>query len=65
MPFMTYGRNVLDESSGHEAVALHAYYMWLAAGQPEGRDSEFWLAAEEELKARLRIESLAAAMSIA
>ncbi len=25
-----------------------AYYMWLEAGCPEGRDVEFWLAAEEQ-----------------
>jgi hypothetical protein len=64
MPFMTYERRVVNESSGHEAVALHAYFKWLAADQPEGRDLEFWLAAEEEQKVRLNMESFVAAMSI-
>ena len=32
-----------------EAVAVAAYYHWLEAGQPCGRDQEFWLRAEAQL----------------
>lgn len=29
-------------------VELSAYYKWEEAGRPDGRDLEFWLAAEKE-----------------
>jgi hypothetical protein len=29
-----------------EAIRLIAYHLWLAEGQPEGRDQEHWLKAE-------------------
>ena len=64
MPFMTCGRNMQNESCEHEAVALRAYFKWIAAAQPEGRELEFWLSAEQEQKQRMATESLAAAMSI-
>ncbi|HEX2653770.1 MAG TPA: DUF2934 domain-containing protein [Xanthobacteraceae bacterium] len=35
-------------------IALRAYQLWDAAGRPEGRSDEFYLAAEQEL--RLMIE---------
>lgn len=31
-------------------IATAAYYHWLKAGQPGGRDLEFWVKAEMELK---------------
>src|SRR5512137_745053 len=34
----------------HEVVAEAAYYHWLKAGQPSGRDQEFWLKAEAQLR---------------
>ena len=61
MPFMTCGRNVPNESYEHEAIALQAYFKWLAADRPEGRALEFWLAAEQEQKAWRPLESHAAA----
>lgn len=32
------------------AIATEAYCQWIAAGQPAGRDQEFWLKAEAALK---------------
>ena len=29
-----------------EAISARAYFLWEAAGRPEGCDEEFWLAAE-------------------
>lgn len=31
------------------AIAEAAFYLWLAEGQPHGRDQEFWLRAEKTL----------------
>lgn len=30
-------------------IAARAYRLWEAAGMPEGKDEEFWRAAEQEL----------------
>jgi hypothetical protein len=48
MPFATYGRNVTNHRYRHERISQRAFFNWLSAGQPVGRDLEFWLAAEEE-----------------
>jgi hypothetical protein len=32
-------------------IRSHAYQLWEKAGRPEGRDAEFWHAAEVELNA--------------
>jgi hypothetical protein len=34
-----------------EAIAFHAYYLWLARGQPVGTDWDDWLEAERQLAA--------------
>jgi len=34
----------------HEMIALKAYFTWQQAGCPDGREQEFWFAAEEELQ---------------
>jgi hypothetical protein len=34
----------------HEAIALAAYYLWLAEGRTHGRDREHWLRALEQLR---------------
>lgn len=34
-----------------DRIRARAHLLWDAAGRPEGRDEEFWLAAEAELKA--------------
>ena len=41
-----------SRTSSHtpEAIATAAYYHWINAGKPAGRDQEFWLKAETELK---------------
>jgi hypothetical protein len=33
----------------HEEIAARARTIWEQAGQPDGRDTEFWLQAEREL----------------
>ena len=50
-------------SSIGEAVRRRAYELWEQAGQPEGRNEEFWFAAIAELEGRLptleeRVEAL-------
>jgi hypothetical protein len=37
---------------GHEAVAQRAKQIWEIEGRQAGRDLEYWLRAERELKAR-------------
>jgi hypothetical protein len=32
-----------------QEIAARAYRLWEAAGMPEGKDEEFWRAAEREL----------------
>ncbi|MCC6348615.1 MAG: DUF2934 domain-containing protein [Candidatus Eisenbacteria bacterium] len=39
----------------HEAVAVRAYALFEASGRPPGRDQEFWLEAERQLLAELRV----------
>ncbi len=33
----------------HDDVRERAYQLWLEAGEPEGREQEFWYQAEREL----------------
>ena len=33
-----------------EQIAARAYTLWESAGYPDGRDQEFWFAAESELR---------------
>ena len=33
-----------------EDIRTRAYDLWKQAGEPEGRDEEFWLLAEQELR---------------
>jgi hypothetical protein len=44
---------IIEEDSmhtmDHEKVRDRAYQLWDRAGQPEGRDQEFWFDAEREL----------------
>lgn len=37
-----------------ETIATEAYYHWLNAGQPTGRDQEFWLTAEAALRSQFQ-----------
>lgn len=37
----------------HEAIARRAFELYAASGYPHGRDVEFWLEAERELKGEL------------
>jgi len=36
------------------AVAELAYRKWIEAGKPEGRDMDFWLLAEKELRKKIK-----------
>lgn len=38
-----------DADQVAEQIAARAYALWEAQGRPEGRDQEFWFAAEQEL----------------
>ncbi len=38
-------------SPSSETIALHAYHLWLARGQPVGTDWDDWLEAERQLAA--------------
>lgn len=46
-----------------EQVAHEAYLLWLGEGQPEGKDMEHWLVAEQIVRSRLSL--LAAAVHTA
>ena len=35
--------------TSHEAISRRAYELWQEAGGPTGRETEFWLEAEQEL----------------
>ena len=35
----------------HEVISQRAHRIWEIAGKPEGRDTELWLQAENELRA--------------
>lgn len=35
----------------HEVISQRAHQIWELAGKPEGRDTELWLQAENELRA--------------
>jgi len=40
-----------DQRPSSEQIAIHAYYLWLARGQPVGTDRDDWLEAERRLAA--------------
>jgi hypothetical protein len=42
-------RKDYDEADKRQMVREMSYYKWLAAGSPEGREQEFWFAAEKEI----------------
>jgi hypothetical protein len=44
--------------SDDEDIRTRAYDLWRQAGEPEGRDIEFWLLAEQELRNENRSSSL-------
>lgn len=37
-------------TASSDAIATAAYYHWINAGRPAGRDQEFWLQAEAEIR---------------
>ena len=41
-----------EEMERRRSIRERAHAMWVEHGRPEGRDVEFWLAAERELKTR-------------
>ena len=42
-----------------EQIAERAYALWEANGRPDGRDQDFWYAAETELRDQGEIKQLA------
>jgi hypothetical protein len=46
-----------------DEIAQRAYELWAAAGQPIGRDVEYWLQAETELRSRRQGPSAKASFS--
>ena len=40
-----------DRRPSSEQIAIHAYHLWLARGQPVGTDWDDWLEAERQLAA--------------
>ena len=44
----------------HNEISCLAFQLWEKAGNPEGRDLEFWLAAETQLLALQRPEAVKA-----
>ena len=40
-----------DPRPSSEQIAIHAYHLWLARGQPVGTDWDDWLEAERQLAA--------------
>lgn len=39
-----------DPAPTHEAIAVRAFELYAASGSPHGRDVEFWLEAERQLR---------------
>ena len=48
MPHPSYERHSTIDSERHTSIAERAYFKWLTHGKPNGRDLEFWLAAERD-----------------
>lgn len=42
--------NTPHATTATDAIATEAFYQWLQAGKPAGRDQEFWLKAEARLR---------------
>lgn len=43
-------KNASDSTLTHDDISARARQLWENAGQPTGRDEEFWLQAERELQ---------------
>lgn len=55
-PVMTKSiRNYVEPT--HDEIATYAYYLWEAEGRPPGRDVDYWLQAEAQMKAHRQIEA--------
>jgi hypothetical protein len=44
----------------HDEIAQHARDLWSEAGQPQGRDAEFWLEAEHRLLSARQVPDVSA-----
>lgn len=42
--------NTTHAPTSTDVIAAEAFYQWLQAGKPDGRDQEFWLKAEARLR---------------
>jgi hypothetical protein len=45
------------------AISVRAYHLWEQAGRPQGRDREFWMEAEIQLRAELQPKSQTPALT--
>jgi hypothetical protein len=46
-------------SPTEERIRIRAYELWELAGQPRGRDDEFWYQAEKEIRETKELEGIA------
>lgn len=54
-----------EVGANHNEISCLAFELWEKAGSPEGRDLEFWLAAETQLLALQRPEAIKVATVVA
>jgi hypothetical protein len=52
----------MDQAT-QNAINCRAYKLWELAGQPSGRDTEFWLIAEQEIAPAAKLVETAEAKS--
>ena len=43
-----------EPTTAPDAIRHRAYLIWEQEGRPDGRDTEFWLRAEKELRAEMQ-----------
>jgi hypothetical protein len=46
-------KQIMEHHPGRQEIATTAYRIWEEHGKPQGRDVEFWLEAEKNLRTRL------------
>ncbi|MGO9203259.1 MAG: DUF2934 domain-containing protein [Limisphaerales bacterium] len=54
-----------EVGANHNKISCLAFQLWEKAGSPEGRDLEFWLAAETQLLAPQRPDAVKAETLVA
>lgn len=68
MPDAEFSNNFMNESTQltarKDAISKAAYYYWLKAGKPAGRDQEFWIQAEKDMTAAEAAQKKAATTAV-